>query len=130
MFLQSLVQPIIAPGLVGTFACNCSDCHKVCQMQAWNFIADDNYVNYVRGKDNVAIFTTKKSIKAGNDMTNYFCKICGTLMNRKSSGFDGKSFLRSGTVDDVSVQNGALRPTMEIFVGSRNSAIKPIEGAK
>lgn len=99
-------------------------------MQAWNFIADDDYVKYIRGEDKIATFTTKKSIKAGNDMTNYFCKICGTLMNRKSSGFNGKSFLRSGTVDDVSVQNGALRPTMEIFVGSRNSAIKPIEDAK
>lgn len=98
-------------------------------MQAWNFIADDDYVHYVRGEDNISTFTTKKPIKAGNDMTNYFCKTCGTLMNRKSSGFEGKSFLRSGTVDDVNVQNGPLRPTMELFVGSRNSAIRPIEGA-
>lgn len=115
---------------MNTFACNCTDCHKVCQMQAWNFTADDNYVKYVRGENNISQFTTKKTIASGNDMTNFFCKTCGTLMNRKSSGFPGKSFLRSGTVDDFNLQNTALRPQVELFIGSRNAGMRPLEGVK
>jgi hypothetical protein len=126
----TIQQPLKAPGLGNTFACNCTDCHKVCQTQAVNFIVSDPHLKYLRGRDNITIFSTNKTTTQGNDMANYFCKTCGTLMNRVSSGFPGANFLRTGTVDDFTLQSTVLKPQHEIFTKSRLDWIKPIEGAK
>lgn len=97
---------------------------------AWNFTADDKYIKYIRGRDNLTEYTTKKTIESGNDMTNFFCKTCGTLMNRKSSGFPNKSFLRTGTVDDFNLMETVLRPQNEIYVKDRNKWFTGVAEAK
>jgi hypothetical protein len=123
-------QPIKGPGLIMTFACHCADCHKVCQMAAANFVVGDDSVKYLRGRADLATFTTGRTTTTGNDMTNYFCRACGTLMNRVSSGLPGRSILRTGTVDDFELQNTVLRPRHEIFTANRASWLAAIEGAE
>jgi hypothetical protein len=112
--------PTTKPGLVDTFLCNCFDCRKItASMFASNFIADDKYIKYIRGRDNLTAFAQAKTIATGNTMTNYFCKTCGTLMNRVSSGYPGMSILRVGTVDDFHLHETALKPRVEQFVDNR-----------
>lgn len=60
-------------------------------MFASNFIAKDSAVQYIRGQDKLTKFDMQKAIATGNTMTNYFCSVCGTLMNRVSTGFPGMS---------------------------------------
>ncbi len=113
--------PTTKPGLVDTFICNCFDCRKItASMFASNFIVDDEYINYIRGRENLTAFRTSKGrLPRKNTMTNYFCKTCGTLMNRVSSGYPGKSILRIGTVDDFNLHETALKPRVEQFAANR-----------
>ncbi|KAJ9611441.1 hypothetical protein H2200_004625 [Cladophialophora chaetospira] len=112
--------PTTKPGLVDTFICNCFDCRKItASMFASNFIVDDEYIKYIRGKENLTEFAQAKTIASNNTMTNQFCKTCGTLMNRVSSGYPGKSILRIGTVDDFNLHETALKPRVEQYAGNR-----------
>jgi hypothetical protein len=95
-----------------------------------NFIVTDEHLKWLRGRDNLTIFSTNKTTLGGNDMANWFCKTCGTLMNRVSSGYPGTNFLRTGTVDDFRLQSTVLKPQHEIFNKNRLDWIKPIEGAE
>lgn len=54
-------------------------------------------------------------------MENQFCSVCGTLMNRASSGFPGMSVLRIGTVDDFNLHETKLKPRIEQFGKDRVS---------
>ena len=63
-------------------------------------------------------------------MTNYFCGTCGSLMYRVGANFPGMSILRVGSVDDFSLMETKLRPTMEQFASRRVGWKKPTEGAK
>ena len=63
-----------------------------------------------------------------NTMTNYFCNTCGSLMYRVGAAFPGMSILRLGSVDDFSLMETALRPTMEQFTKNRVSWKQPTEG--
>ncbi|ETI29473.1 hypothetical protein G647_01926 [Cladophialophora carrionii CBS 160.54] len=115
-----LEVPTTKPGLVETFVCNCYDCRKItASMFASNFVVDDRYITYIRGRENLTAFAQSKTIATGNTMTNYFCKTCGTLMNRVSSGYPGKSVLRIGTVDDFSLHETALKPRVEQYAKNR-----------
>lgn len=62
-------------------------------------------------------------------MTNYFCNTCGSLMYRVGAAFPGMSILRLGSVDDFTLMETKLRPTMEQFTKHRVSWKKPTEGA-
>ena len=52
-------------------------------------------------------------------MDSFFCSKCGTLMMRISSDFPANAVLRTGTVDDVLLAEGVLKPSVEQFVKDR-----------
>ena len=52
-------------------------------------------------------------------MTNGFCRTCGTLMYRQSSGFMDEWVMRTGTVDDFNLHETKLKPVAEVFTDQR-----------
>ncbi|KAI9690944.1 MAG: hypothetical protein M1822_008564 [Bathelium mastoideum] len=121
--------PTEAPGLVDSFVCNCTDCHKItASMFASNFIADDNYVRHLRGEDNLTSWSNNKTIQSGNTMTNYFCKTCGSLLYRVSTGWPGKKVMRIGTIDDFNLIETKLKPRVEQFTKDRVSWLHGADG--
>lgn len=110
--------------------CNCHDCRKItASMFASNFIIDDRHLMHVRGQDKLSSFSQSKTIESGNTMTNHFCSTCGTLMYRRSTGYQGLSVLRIGTVDDFALHEIKLKPRVEQFVKDRVAWFGGVEGA-
>jgi hypothetical protein len=97
-------------------------------MFASNFTILDSHLKHVRGQSNMTTFSQNKTTHNGSTMTNYFCKTCGTLMYRVGSVFPGMSILRIGTVDDFTLMETKLKPTMEQFTDTRVSWLKGVEG--
>jgi hypothetical protein len=130
------LQPTHGPGFVGSFVCNCADCHKLtASVHATNFTVYDTHLKHLRGRENLKTWGQSYTVfykEAGKDntMTNYFCNTCGSLMYRVGASFPGLSILRVGSVDDFSLMETKLRPTMEQFASRRVSWKKPTEGAK
>ncbi|KAK1235472.1 hypothetical protein PQX77_001300 [Marasmius sp. AFHP31] len=123
--------PTEAPGLIGTFACNCTDCHKfTASMFASGFIVAETYLKHLRGRETLKSFTQSQTVAAGKEMTNHFCSNCGTLMYREGPGFPGQKILRTGTVDDFNLHETKLRPQVELFTKDRVSWLPGVEGAK
>jgi len=126
--------PTHGPGYVGSFICNCSDCHKLtASMHASNFTVMDSHLKHLRGQENLKSWGQDKTIffkESGkpNTMTNYFCNTCGSLMYRVGAAFPGMSILRLGSVDDFSLMETKLRPTMEQFTKDRVSWKAATEG--
>jgi len=126
--------PTHGPGFVASFICNCSYCHKLtASMHATNFTVLDTHLKHLRGRENlkswgqnVTIFY--KTPGKDNTMTNYFCQTCGSLMYRVGAAFPGMSILRVGSVDDFSLHETKLRPTMEQFTKDRVAWKLPTEG--
>lgn len=126
-----LCQPLKKPGLVNTFVCHCSDCHKITATTfATNFSARRDHIRFVRGNDLLQTLAQSKTITSGNTMTNHFCSKCGTLMARDSSHYPHLWILRLGTVDDFTLANGPLRPRREIFTKHRVPWLAPVKDAK
>ncbi|CZR65633.1 uncharacterized protein PAC_15533 [Phialocephala subalpina] len=127
-----LAFPVVGPGLVDTFLCNCTDCHKfTASIFASNFVITDSYLKHLRGQSNLSTYSQTKTVYTkGNEMTNYFCKTCGTLMYRRGSGFPEKSILRIGTVDDFNLHETVLRPRVEQFVRDRPNWLAGAVGVK
>ncbi|KAL8830815.1 MAG: hypothetical protein Q9191_001213 [Dirinaria sp. TL-2023a] len=124
-------QPTKPPGLTETFACNCADCHKfTASMFATNFTVLNTHLRNIRGQENLKQYSQSKTIASGNNMTNYFCGTCGSLLYRISSGFPDKSIMRVGTVDDFTLHSTVLRPGIEQFVPRRPVWLPDIDGAK
>ncbi|KAK6985000.1 putative glutathione-dependent formaldehyde-activating gfa protein, partial [Favolaschia claudopus] len=114
-----------------TFICHCVDCRKVSvSMFTTNFTIMDPYLTYTRGDDNVTAYAQSRTIATGNTVTNYFCKTCGSLMYRASSGHKGLNAVRMGVVDDYRLHEGKLRPRVEQFVESRVGWLRPVEGMR
>lgn len=88
-------------------------------MFATNFLVDDNYVKFLRGRENLTKYAQSKTIGTSNTMTNSFCSTCGTLMSRVSSGLSGHTVLRLGTVDDFSLHENELKPQVEQYTERR-----------
>ncbi|KAL7420917.1 hypothetical protein Q5752_004871 [Cryptotrichosporon argae] len=123
--------PLTAPGLVGTFACRCTDCRKMhSSFGATNFTVRDEDWHYVRGEDNLTVFEQTVTIPGGHKMTNHFCKTCGVIIRRFGSRFPGVSFLRTGTVDDFTLHETVLKPQREVFVEDRVTWNGPVDGAE
>jgi len=121
--------PTKKPGLVRTFVCHCHDCRKItASMFASNFTIKDQYVKFIRGKDNLSSWGQSETIASGGRMDSHFCKTCGTLMYRISEKNPGIHVMRLGTVDDLRLHETKLRPTVEIFSKDRVDWLKPIEG--
>lgn len=124
-------QPTESPGLVDSFVCNCSDCHKItASMFASNFIVDDTYLKHLRGRENLKTFSQARTIASGNTMTNYFCSTCGTLMYRVSSGLPGRSIPRIGTIDDFHLHETKLKPRVEQFTKDRVGWLCGLDGVR
>ncbi|KAG0652701.1 hypothetical protein D0Z07_0286 [Hyphodiscus hymeniophilus] len=129
------VQLTFVPSkVVTTFVCNCSDCHKVtASMFASNFTVNDEDLKWLRGKENLKVYSQAKTPISGKAMTNYFCSTCGTLMNRVGTAYPGQNFLRIGTVDDFSLHETVLRPQNEVFMKYKNNwvpSLSHVEGIK
>lgn len=104
-------------------------------MQATNFSVYDTHLRHLRGRETLKAFGQSQTIfvkEEGKDntMTNYFCSNCGSLMYRVGAAFPGVSILRVGSVDDFSLHETRLRPTVEQFTKDRPAWKKPVEGAK
>jgi hypothetical protein len=99
-------------------------------MFASNFIVKDSAVEHVRGKEKLTRFAQSKTIATGNEMANYFCSVCGSLMYRISSGSPNMMVLRIGTVDDFNLHETKLKPRIEQFVKDRVCWFKGGEGVK
>ncbi|KAF2233264.1 hypothetical protein EV356DRAFT_503856 [Viridothelium virens] len=126
-----LAFPTQGPGLVNSFICNCSDCHKLTvSMFASNFTVEDSHLKHLRGRENLKTYSQSKTVQSGNNMTNHFCSICGSLMYRVSSGWPGKSIMRIGSIDDFHLMETKLKPRVEQFVKQRVDWLKGAEGVK
>ncbi|KAK0123837.1 hypothetical protein ONS95_008831 [Cadophora gregata] len=126
-----LAFPTHGPGYQGTFVCNCYDCRKITASTfASNFTIADTHLKHVRGQENLKTFGQAETIGFGKTMTIYFCQTCGTLMYRVGAAYPGVRFLRLGTVDDFSLHETKLRPTIEQFVKDRVSWVHGVDGAK
>lgn len=99
-------------------------------MFASNFLVDDKYLEFLRGRENLTKYAQSKTIGTGNTMTNSFCSTCGTLMSRVSSGLPGHSVLRLGTVDDFSLHENELKPQVEQYVERRVNWLEGIKGVR
>jgi hypothetical protein len=125
-----LAFPTRAPGLLGSFVCNCTDCRKItASMFASNFTIADTHLAHIRGRENLIAYGQSRTIASGKLMTNYFCSTCGTLMYRVGERFPGKSILRIGTVDGFHLHETKLRPRREIYVKDRVIWLRAVEGA-
>jgi hypothetical protein len=128
---MSLMQPTQGPGLVDTFICNCTDCHKItASMFSTIFIINDAYLKHLRGKETLSVYSQSKTTVSGKAMTNFFCSVCGSLMYRTSEVFLGHSLLRTGTVDDFSLHETKLKPRFEAFTKDRASWLCGAEGVE
>lgn len=99
-------------------------------MFASNFIVKDQAIEWIRGTDKLTKWKQSTTIATGDSMENQFCAVCGTLMNRVSSGFPGMSVLRIGTVDDFNLHETKLKPRIEQFTKDRVSWFKGGEGVE
>jgi hypothetical protein len=90
-------------------------------MFASNFTVKDSSLVHLQGQDKLTAWSQADTISTGNTMTNYFCKVCGTLMYRVTSGLPEHSILRIGTIDDFSLHETKLKPWREQFVKDRVS---------
>ncbi|KFA79700.1 hypothetical protein S40288_10423 [Stachybotrys chartarum IBT 40288] len=115
-----LAFPLKAPGFLGSFVCNCSDCRKItAYMFASNFIVKKAYLRHVRGEENLKTFSMQRSIASQNTMTNYFCNTCGSLMYRISSAAPDGVAARLGSVDDFNLAETKMKPLVEQFTTTR-----------
>ncbi|KAF2849770.1 hypothetical protein T440DRAFT_533334 [Plenodomus tracheiphilus IPT5] len=115
-----LAFPPSGPGLVNTFICHCTDCRKItASMFASNFTVRTSHLRHIRGQTTLKQFSQQTTTTSGQHMTNSFCGTCGTLMYRAGEAFPGLLFLRLGTVDDVLLVEGKLKPQVEQFVKDR-----------
>jgi len=123
--------PTEKPGLVDTFICNCADCRKITASTfASNFIVKDDELTHIRGEDQLTRFAQNKTVDSGEEMANYFCKVCGTLMYRRSTGFPKMSVMRIGTVDDFHLHETKLKPRVEQFTKDRASWLHGAKGVE
>jgi hypothetical protein len=84
----------------------------------------------MRGEESLKKFSQSQTISSGLAMTNCFCNTCGTIMYRLSEAYPGVDLLRLGTVDDLSLMEGVLKPRREIFVKDRVNWFHGVEGAR
>ncbi|KAJ7477202.1 Mss4-like protein [Mycena galericulata] len=107
--------------LIHTFICNCVDCHKLTASAFSSiFIVKKSGVHFITGsEDDLTKYVRDHGILTGNTMTSAFCKTCGTLMWRISTGQPENLLMRIGTVDDKKVADEKLKPRVENFVPAK-----------
>lgn len=97
-------------------------------MFASNFTIAETHLKHIRGRENLKVFSQSHTIASGKAMANHFCSTCGTLMYRIGEGHPGKVFMRIGTVDDFSLHETRLKPTVEIFSKDRVDWLRDVDG--
>ncbi|KAK4947470.1 hypothetical protein LTR10_013838 [Elasticomyces elasticus] len=126
-----LEYSIEGDNLITSFICHCTDDRKITSsVHASNFVIKDDTLKHVRGQDNLTKYERKHGIATGDQMDSYFCKTCGSLLYRVSSGFPGTHILRLGAVDDFSLYDGALRPRVAQFCKDRVAWAEPCADVK
>lgn len=90
-------------------------------MFATNFSLANHNISSIQGEDHITSYLKADGIDSGNTMTSCFCRKCGTLMYRISSGSPDRKVLRVGTVDDFQLHETILRPRIEQFAKDRVS---------
>ncbi len=90
----------------------------------------DTTLKHIRGQSNLTKYERKEGIASGDQMDSHFCKTCGSLLYRISSGFPGVAIMRLGAVDDFSLHEGALKPRVEQFGRDRVGWVRPTEGVR
>ncbi|KAG9524799.1 hypothetical protein KCU93_g6130, partial [Aureobasidium melanogenum] len=124
-------QPVEGEDVTQVFVCHCLDCRKLtASMFTTAFVVRDTSLVHKRGESSLGTYARSDTIASGNTMTNYFCKDCGTLMYRRSSGFPGLSIPRVGIVDDVGLHDTKLKPRVEIWCQSKAAWLGGVEGIK
>lgn len=124
-------QPTTAPGMLDTFVCHCTDCRKI-TASAFTaaFIVSTPHVTHVRGQDKLKTFTQAETTHSRMPATNFFCDTCGTLMYRTVGLMPDALICRLGTVDDVHLMEGVMKPRREVFAKDRVSWFHGVEGAR
>ena len=98
-------------------------------MFASNFTVRNTHLRHLRGHEGLKTYSQSQTINTGNNMTNYFCSNCGSLMYRVSSAWPDLSILRIGTVDDFNLHETKLRPHKEQFTKDRVAWLSGVDGA-
>jgi hypothetical protein len=93
-------------------------------MHTTNFTVYNTHLKYLRGRNNLKTYSQSRTMffktpGKDNTMTNYFYSTCGSLMYRVGAAFPGISILRVRSVDDFSLHETKLRPTIEQFTKDR-----------
>lgn len=104
--------------------CHCTDCQQMSgsPFRGVVFASEDNTMLNGTIKDYI-----KQSANSGNPRAQGFCPECGTHIYATSVGNEPKIYgFRIGTIE----QRNQLTPTIEIWCDSRQSWVKPVEGAK
>ncbi|KNG45942.1 glutathione-dependent formaldehyde-activating gfa [Stemphylium lycopersici] len=123
--------PTTAPGLLDTFVCHCTDCRKITASAfTCGFVVDRAHLTHVRGQERLKVFSQSKTTGSGTEASNHFCDTCGTLMYRDFRALPDLIVCRLGTVDDVNLIEGVLKPRREVYVKDRVSWVHGVEGAK
>ena len=99
-------------------------------MFATNFTSLDTHTRFIRGEDNLTVYSQSETTTTGKMMTNSFCKTCGTLMFRAGAFAPGTRFMRGGIIDDHTLHDTMLKPQTEIFSEHRAAWVKPVDGAE
>ncbi|KAJ9608227.1 hypothetical protein H2200_007215 [Cladophialophora chaetospira] len=114
---------------ITSFICHCTDDRKITSsVFASNFVIKDDTLKHVRGQENLTKYERKEGIATGDQMDSYFCKTCGSLLYRVSSGFPGTHILRLGAVDQFELVSDYLKPRLEQFASDKVAWAKPVEG--
>lgn len=90
-------------------ACWCRDCQRLAANGTVNAVFPSSAIT-VEGETRSHV----KTADSGNAVTRRFCPSCGTQLFSDSTGRQGFTVVRLGTLDDPS----AIRPTANIWVAS------------
>ncbi|KAL8830924.1 MAG: hypothetical protein Q9191_001159 [Dirinaria sp. TL-2023a] len=66
-----------------------------------------------------------KPSDAGNTITSYFCKDCGTTLWRETTGMPGKKIVKEGALEKLS----ETKPAVELYTKRRADWLEKIDGA-
>jgi hypothetical protein len=99
-------------------------------MFATNLTTLNSHTRFTRGQDNLTVFAQSQTIPTGRQMSNSFCKTCGTVMFREGAVAPGTRFMRGGPIDDHSLHGTVLKPQVEIFSEHRVSWLKGVDGVE
>ncbi|KAI5366624.1 Putative CENP-V/GFA domain, Mss4-like superfamily protein [Septoria linicola] len=111
------------PDYRGSFICNSS-------MFSTILVVADAGAVHTRGEEKLSRYSQHQTLASGNEMANYFCSVCGTLMYCRSSGYQGFKLMRLGTVDDFSLHESKLKPEAEQLTRDRVSWLLGAEGVQ